>query len=117
MNGSDLRPKRGDVWLANLDPVLGHEQGGQRPVLVVSVDAFQNGPSGLVTVVALTTRDWGVLAHIRVNPPEGGLTRPSFILCDQMRTITQHRLRRRMGVVVPSTMVEVEYWLRTFLGL
>ena len=75
-------PKRGEVWVADLDPVRGHEQAGRRPVLIVSVDSFNAGPAQLVYVVPLTRTDRGVPLHVAIAPPEGGLRAPSVILCD-----------------------------------
>jgi mRNA interferase MazF len=85
-------PQRGDVWLANLDPTFGHEQSGRRPVLVVSVDPFNAGLSGLVVVLPITSRIRPLPLHVPVNPPEGGLRIPSAILCDAVRSIDRGRL-------------------------
>ena len=112
-----MKPRRGELWVAELDPVWGHEQGGIRPVLVVSTVLVNAGPSGLVFALPLTTRDRSVRSHIPVLPPEGGLARPSFVLCEQLRILSHERLQRRLGVVTPSTLAEVERWLRAFLDL
>ena len=88
-------PRRGEIWLADLGTGRGHEQTGQRPVLVVSDDAFNAGLAGLVMVVPYTSKvskSKNIPAHIRVDPPEGGLKTPSVILCDQVRTISKERL-------------------------
>jgi mRNA-degrading endonuclease toxin of MazEF toxin-antitoxin module len=82
---SSRSAQRGEVWLANLDPSFGHEQGGRRPVVVVSVDSFNAGLSGLVVVLPITSRRRSLPLHIVVNPPEGGLRGPSAILCDAVR--------------------------------
>jgi mRNA interferase MazF len=110
-------PQRGDVWLANLDPTFGHEQGGHRPVLVVSVDAFNGGRSGLVVVLPITSRVRPLPLHIPVNPPEGGLRLPSAILCDAIRSIDRRRLIEYWGAITPSTLGLVEGCLRRLLGL
>ncbi|HEY3999133.1 MAG TPA: type II toxin-antitoxin system PemK/MazF family toxin [Candidatus Xenobia bacterium] len=68
-----MKPLRGEIWLADMDPVRGHEQGGRRPVLVVSVDPFNQGPAGLVIVLPMTSRARGIPSHGVVEPPEGGL--------------------------------------------
>ena len=88
-------PSRGEIWPADLGTGRGHEQAGQRPVLVVSDDAFNAGLAGLVMVVPLTSKvakSKNIPAHIPVVPPEGGLTTPSVILCDQLGTISEDRL-------------------------
>jgi mRNA interferase MazF len=56
-------PLRGEIWLVNLDPVQGHEQGGKRPALVVSDDTFNQGPAGLVLVVPNTSRQKSIPIH------------------------------------------------------
>ena len=71
---SPSRPERGEVWLAALDPVGRDEQGGTRPVLVVSTNAFNAWPVSRVIVVPITTRDHGFAHHI--VSPEGGSTAP-----------------------------------------
>ena len=70
-------PARGDVWLADLDPSIGHEQAGRRPVLVISVDSFNIGPSNLAVVLPITSRQRGVPLHVSIAPPEGGLRGPT----------------------------------------
>lgn len=108
---------RGDVWLVELDPTRGHEQAGRRPALIVSVDTYNQGPSGLVIVLPLTSRLRDIPLHVRVVPPEGGLTVTSVILCDQVRTITRARLVQRWGTIEAQTMRAVEERLRAVLGL
>ncbi|MGH2531281.1 MAG: type II toxin-antitoxin system PemK/MazF family toxin [Thermomicrobiales bacterium] len=110
-------PRRGEVWLAQFDPVLGHEQGGIRPAVIVSVDSFNTGSSRMAAVIPLTTRDRGSPSHVRVSPPEGGLERPSLILCEHVRSVTQLRLRHRLGIVKPETMYQVEEIIRGLLHL
>jgi len=75
-------PARGEVWFADLEPVKGHEQGAQRPVLIFSVDAFNNGPATLVIIIPLTTKNRKIPFHVEINPPEGGIDRTSYIMCD-----------------------------------
>ncbi len=110
-------PQRGEVWFADLDPTFGHEQGGHRPVLVVSVDPFNAGRSGLLIVLPITSRVRPLPLHVPVNPPEGGLRLPSAILCDAIRSIDQRRLIDCWGTVNPTTMTLVEDALRHLLGL
>jgi mRNA interferase MazF len=114
-------PNRGEIWLAGLGTGRGHEQGGQRPVLVVSDDAFNAGQSGLVMVVPLTSKvakSKNIPAHIRIDPPMGGLKTPSVILCDQLRAVSKDRLgNAAWGTVPATTMSEVERIMRVLLGL
>ncbi len=110
-------PARGEVWLADLDPTVGHEQGGRRPVLVVSVDPFNAGLSGLVVALPITSRLRNIPLHVEVRPPEGGLRAPSAVLCDAVRSIDRRRLIARWGAVAPATMAVIEDRLRTLFGL
>ena len=112
-----IRPTRGDLWLMDFGDPIGREQGGRRPALVVSGDALNRGPSQLVTVLPLTTRDRGIPAHIPLAPSATGLDRRSFALTDQHRVVSQDRLERRLGAADARTMAAVESWLRIFLDL
>ena len=110
-------PNRGEIWVFDPDPVRGHEQGGRRPALVVSADLYNETPSGLVVVVPLTTRDHGVPLWVRIEPPEGGLARPSFAICDAVCSVSTQRLGRRLGRVGSATMGAVDDNLRIVLDL
>jgi mRNA interferase MazF len=114
-------PIRGEVWLADLTAGRGHEQSGQRPVLIVSDDAFNSGLAGLVVTVPLTSKvakSKNIPAHIRVAPPEAGLKTPSVILCDQLPTISKDRLGATpWGSISAATLAEVEHALRVLLEL
>src|SRR5947209_13067110 len=101
-------PQRGEGGLGDLDPTFGHEQGGRRPVLVVSVDSFNAGLSGLVVVLPITSRVRPIPLHVPVDPPDGGLSRPSAILCDAVRSIDRRRLIDYWGAVSQVTMDLVE---------
>jgi mRNA interferase MazF len=110
-------PVRGEVWYADLNPTRGHEQAGQRPVMVVSVDEFNSGPAGLLIILPITSRQRGILYHVSIGPPEGGLTVPSAILCEAGRSISKARLIRRAGTVGSKTLSAVEERLRLLQGL
>jgi len=110
-------PVRGDIWLADLNPVRGHEQAGRRPVLVTSVDAFNQGRADLVVILPITSTLRAVPFHVLVKPPEGGLSNPSSILCEAIRSISKDRLIQRWGAIAATAMKEVEDRLRILLGL
>jgi mRNA interferase MazF len=111
-------PSRGEIWLANLNPIRGHEQAGERPVLIISTNTFNHGPAVLVFVAPLTRTDRRVPIHVSVDPPEGGLTARSYILCDALRSIAKERLGvRTWGTVTPETMRKVEDILRLLMDL
>ncbi len=99
--------RQGDVWEARLEPVVGHEQGGTRPVLVVSVDQISSGRGEMCIVVPFTRTDRGTPIHVRVDPPEGGLTSVSFALPENVRSISRERLAERLGGVRDATLEQV----------
>lgn len=108
---------RGDIWLADLNPVRGHEQAGRRPVLVVSVDPFNQSRADLVVVIPITSTLRNIPFHLVVHPPEGGLTNPSALLCEAVRSISKDRLLTRWGSILAATMAQVEDRLRVLMGL
>lgn len=110
-------PARGEIWLADFNPTRGHEQAGKRPALVVSTNAFNNGPAGLVLVLPLTTRERQVPLHVAVDPPNGGVNERSFVMCEMIRSISTDRLIRRFGAVDEPTMRTVEDRLRILQDL
>jgi mRNA interferase MazF len=108
---------RGEVWLVDLNPVRGHEQAGKRPGLVISVDLFNQSPSGLIIVLPITSKDKGIPFHVEINPHDGGLNVQSFIKCEDVRSISVERLINRLGVVSNEILAEVEERLKILMGL
>ncbi len=108
---------RGDIWDVDWEPHHGHEQGGRRPTLIISANFVNQGRAGFVIALPLTRTERGVPSHIRVTPPEGGLTATSFILCEQIRTLDLSRFVQRRGAVSPQTLAAVEESLRRLLVL
>jgi mRNA interferase MazF len=100
--------------MADLVPVVGHEQGGRRPVLIVSGDRINSLPSDLISILPVTTRDRRLAFHYRLEAGTGGLPATSFVLCEQIRTISKKRLLRHMGIA-PSEELEqimrIVYWM------
>ena len=117
--GAVLEPaNRRQVWLAEPDPVVvGREQSGGRPVLVISNNDFNNSKAGLVIVLPITSTRRELFSHIPVEPPEGGLERKSFIMCEQIKSMSKGRLERSFGYIRRETMIEVEDIVRILLGL
>jgi mRNA interferase MazF len=111
---------RGEIWLADFEPVRGHEQGRQRPALIVSTDQFNNGPAGLIVVVPFTTRERERMPlRVRVDPPEGGLRETSWAICETIRSISTDRLvgDQPWGAVSARTLASIEYRVKTLLDL
>lgn len=111
--------QRGDVYLANLDPVKGSEQEGQRPVVVMSRDAINNN-SPIVVVVPCTdaaNKKKIYPSHVRIKAGVGGLTMDSVVLCEQVRAISKDRLKRQMGTLSRSEIASIEASLKITLDL
>jgi mRNA interferase MazF len=111
-----LRP--GDVWLADLNPVVGSEQAGRRPVMIVSGPLHLTLPHAVAFVVPITSRDRGLRHQIPITSPVSGLsTLPSFTRPEDARAISYQRLILRLGAVTPSELTAVRRILRAFLDL
>lgn len=101
-------PRPGEVWSVVFDPIKGHEQGGIRHALVLSNDVFNRTPHGLCIVVPITRTNKGVPSHVAVDPPEGGVTAQSFIMCEQEKSVRISRFRRLKGTVDEATLRRVQ---------
>jgi len=112
-----VSPARGEIWEVDLNPTVGREQSGRRPALIVSDNALNSGPRGLVVVIPITGTPRGLPTHIAITSPEGGLTKPSVIMTEQVRSVSKDRLGRRYGVVTQATMNQVDRILRIVLSL
>lgn len=112
-----MDPARGDVWLVDFNPTRGHEQSGQRPCLVISVNAFNYGPAELIIGIPITTKRKGIISHVEIAPSEGGLRQPSFIKCEDVRSLSKDRFTKYLGPVSKSTLRKVEDSLRILMGL
>lgn len=110
--------KRGDIYYADLSPVVGSEQGGLRPVLIVQNDVG-NRHSPTVIAAAITSKmDKAKLpTHIDIPGVEAGLAKDSVILLEQMRTIDKKRLKEKMGHLDDGTMTHVNSAIQVSLGL
>jgi len=103
--------------MVDLDPVVGHEQRGRRPFLLISVDQMNRSRARMTIGVPLTTRDRGSELHVLIEPPEGGLERVSFAMPEKIRSISTDRLRRRLGYVSPDTVETVAKRVGILVGL
>jgi mRNA interferase MazF len=110
--------RRGEIYLYDGDPVVGNEQGGRRPGVVVSGDPF-NDIAGrhIVLVVPVTRRIRGWPTHVLVKSGTGGLEVDSYAMTEQLRAISPRRLARRLGSVDAATMSSITGALRGILAL
>ena len=90
------RVLRGDVRWADLDPVQGHEQGGRRPVVVISDDVF-NARSGTVTAMAVTSQSQRAGFPLTLQLTSGKLPKPSWVKISRVRTLSVKRLGGKLG--------------------
>lgn len=117
MRTEELEVKRGDIYLADPDPVVGHEQGGKRPHLVISINPMNGSPAELLIGVPLTTTDRANKLHVRLDPPEGGLTRATFAMPEMARSVSRARLLRKLGRASPDTVEAVAKHVGILIGL
>ena len=110
--------KRGDIYFADLSPVVGSEQGGMRPVLIVQNNTG-NRHSPTVIAAAITSQlgKARLPTHIELSASRCGLSRDSVILLEQIRTIDKSRLRERMGRLDEATMQQVNSAISVSFGL
>lgn len=109
---------RGDIYYADLSPVVGSEQGGIRPVLIVQNDVG-NRHSPTVIAAAITSRrdKTDLPTHVRLQAVGSGLAKDSIVLLEQIRTLDKQRLRERMGRLDEVSMNRVDRGLQVSFGL
>ena len=107
----------GDILLADLDPVAGNEQGGRRPVVVISNVGYDQLVAGrLLVVCPITSRDRGLSHHVPVTrAPTHRLDRPCWVMCEQPRTISSRRVNRSLGTLMPADIDRVATVVRRLL--
>src|SRR5271157_1854247 len=118
-NFMSLPVLRGDVFKADLDPHEGSEQGGTRPVVVVSRDAI-NKFSPIVVIAPImdaANKKKSYPSHVRVAAGVAGLTIDSIVVCEQVRAISKGRLRTPLGKLDKATLTSIEAALKITLDL
>lgn len=110
--------RRGDVFYADLSPVIGSEQGGVRPVLIIQND-IGNKYSPTVIVAAITSQinKAKLPTHVEISGAEIGLSKDSVILLEQVRTIDKKRLREKIGHLENDIMEKVNEAIQISMGL
>lgn len=110
--------KRGEIYYADLSPVVGSEQGGVRPVLIVQND-IGNKHSPTVIAAAITSQKEKnkLPTHIELNASSCGLAKDSVVLLEQVRTLDKRRLKERMGELDSDAMTQVNNALSVSFGL
>lgn len=110
--------KKGDLYFADLSPVVGSEQGGVRPVLVVQNDVGNKySPTIIVAAVTSQTSKAKLPTHVELAATQGGLSKNSVVLLEQLRTIDKQRLKERIGALSDSQLPDVDAALGVSLGI
>lgn len=106
MKRNTPEPMAGEVWDVRLDPIVGADQGGTRPALIISSAFFNSIQHYLTLIVPITGTDRGLEYQIRGR--DGGLSKHSVIMCDQARSISVQRFRVKRGEVSPGMLRSVQ---------
>ncbi len=110
--------KRGDIYYADLSPVVGSEQGGIRPVLIVQNDVGNKySPTIIAAAITSQINKAKLPTHIEISAEEYGLSKDSVILLEQIRTIDKQRLRERIGRLDDELMTTVNEAIGVSFGL
>lgn len=115
----DIRVKRGDIYYADLSPVVGSEQGGVRPVLIIQNDTG-NRYSPTVIAAAITSQTGKAKLPTHIDLPltcSCGLSKDSIVLMEQIRTLDKRRLRERMGHADEEIMEKIDEAIAVSFGL
>ncbi len=114
----DQNVRRGDIYYADLSPVVGSEQGGTRPVLIVQNDTGnRHSPTVIAAAITSQMNKARLPTHIELAASSYGLTRDSVILLEQIRTIDKKRLREHMGRLDDTLMSQVDSAIAVSFGL
>ena len=113
-----MKIRRGDIILADLNPVVGSEQGGSRPVLVIQNDIGNKySPTIIIAAITACVTKTKMPTHVVINQEIAGLIHDSVVLTEQIRTIDKKRLIQKIGVLPLELMKEVDKALYISLGL
>ena len=110
--------KRGDIYYADLSPVIGSEQGGVRPVLIIQNDVGNKfSPTVIATAITSQINKAKMPTHIELDANEYGLSKDSVVLAEQIRTIDKKRLKEKIGHLDDELMNKVNEALEISFGL
>lgn len=109
--------RRGEIWLLDFGEPIGREQAGHRPAVVVSDDGMNDGPSGLVIVVPVTSTRRALPSHIELDHPMSGLDDVSYAKCEDIKSVSEQRLVTPLGAAPEHAMFAIERVLRLLLAI
>jgi mRNA interferase MazF len=110
-------PKRGELYFADLDPVFGHEQGGRRPFLILSILSVNQSPLEMAIGLPITTTYGTSTLHVRIDPAESGLPQVSYAMPEMVRAVSIQRFSRHIGRVSTETLETAAAHAGFLLGL
>ena len=114
----DVTVRRGDIYYADLSPVVGSEQGGVRPVLIVQNDiGNKHSPTVIAAAITSQINKARLPTHIELSAQSYGLSKDSVVLLEQIRTIDKKRLKERMGRVDDGVMNKIDAAIAVSFGL
>lgn len=113
-----MEPSRGDIYYADLSPVIGSEQGGFRPVLVIQNDIGNKySPTVIISAITSQIEKARLPTHVELSARDAGLDKDSVLLLEQVRTIDKKRLKRRVARLDDDVMLKVNEALAISVGL
>jgi mRNA interferase MazF len=113
-----LEPTRGDIYFADLSPVIGSEQGGFRPVLIIQNDIGNKySPTVIISAITSQIQKARLPTHVELSARDSGLDKDSVLLLEQVRTIDKRRLKRRVTRLQEELMRKVDDALAISVGL
>lgn len=110
--------KRGDIFYADLSPVVGSEQGGIRPVIIIQNDVGNKySPTVIVAAITSQINKAKLPTHVEISSEEYGLNKDSVVLLEQIRTLDKRRLKEKIGHMTDSDMEKVDEAIEVSVGL
>ena len=110
-----MTARRGEIWLVDFGEPVGREQAGRRPAVVVSADRLNESFAGVVIVVPCTTTHRGLPSHVELDPENSGLDAVSYAKCEDVKSVSDHRLVARLGTADDEALFELSRALRFLL--
>ena len=110
-----MTARRGEIWLVDFGDPVGREQAGRRPAVVMSADRLNDSRAGVVIVVPCTTRRRELPSHVELDPKECGIDEVSYAKCEDVKSVSEHRLVARLGAAYDETLFTITRALRFLL--
>jgi len=109
--------RRGEIWLVDFGEPVGTEQGGRRPAVVISADRLNESRAGVVIVIPCTTRYRALPSHVELDPRVSGLDEVSYAKCEDVKSVSEHRLISKLGGADAEAMFGITRALRFLLDV